>query len=353
MPMAWKGLPKTILSKKSVFSRMWNMPAGRVLDLPRRDKGRSQTMITLPLPPTWKSLADRPGADLELYPGPGPLLPELHLLGRIHFHRSLRNGLPPCAHPGTLNLAYLRRGHVRWQVGRGFHAVHAGQVCVVRPGEICGGEEGHLQPAEQFWLRLAFPERGPVAGLGEEESDGLRAALAALVTPVFPAADPLEGLFARLLEEHRSPVRPQARALVRALVQTLLITVLRQTEPAPVAGTAPKPAGAPSPRVAQALAWLDGNLLNPDLKLSDLARESGLSAAGLRARFKAETGYTPHEYLMHHRMRLARERLAETRTPITQIARELGFSSSQYFATVFGRHLGLSPGEFRARKRPM
>lgn len=32
---------------------------------------------------------------------------------------------------------------------------------------------------------------------------------------------------------------------------------------------------------------------------------------------------------------------------VTQVAHNLAFSSSQYFATVFRRYLGVSPGDFR------
>ena len=70
-----------------------------------------------------------------------------------------------------------------------------------------------------------------------------------------------------------------------------------------------------------------------------------------RARFKAETGYTLHEYLIHRRVEEAHRRLSSTDEDITNIAHNLGFSSSQYFATVFRRETGMTPGEYRDSHR--
>jgi AraC-like DNA-binding protein len=45
----------------------------------------------------------------------------------------------------------------------------------------------------------------------------------------------------------------------------------------------------------------------------------------------------------------AEQLLRETERPITHIAHDLGFSSSQYFATVMKRYTRLSPSALRRR----
>ena len=87
------------------------------------------------------------------------------------------------------------------------------------------------------------------------------------------------------------------------------------------------------------------------MRLDSVAVNVGLSPAGLRSRFKAETGYTLHEYLLHRRIEEAVRRLTETKDDITSIAHQLGFSSSQYFATVFRRETGTTPGVYREKHR--
>jgi AraC-like DNA-binding protein len=48
------------------------------------------------------------------------------------------------------------------------------------------------------------------------------------------------------------------------------------------------------------------------------------------------------------RVEEARRRLASPGASITTISYELGFSSSQYFATVVKRYTGRTPGQLRA-----
>jgi AraC-like DNA-binding protein len=50
---------------------------------------------------------------------------------------------------------------------------------------------------------------------------------------------------------------------------------------------------------------------------------------------------------MRRRIYRAKYLLREPDRPITAIALDLGFSSSQYFATVFKKLVGLTPGEYR------
>jgi AraC-like DNA-binding protein len=46
-------------------------------------------------------------------------------------------------------------------------------------------------------------------------------------------------------------------------------------------------------------------------------------------------------------MKRAQELLITGLKPITQISMELGFCSSQHFATLFKQHTGVTPGAFR------
>jgi AraC-type DNA-binding domain-containing proteins len=63
--------------------------------------------------------------------------------------------------------------------------------------------------------------------------------------------------------------------------------------------------------------------------------------------FRQELGTTPVEYLNRYRVLQARRLLVESDKSITNIALEVGFSSSSYFSRVFRKEVGLSPEAYR------
>jgi AraC-like DNA-binding protein len=59
----------------------------------------------------------------------------------------------------------------------------------------------------------------------------------------------------------------------------------------------------------------------------------------------------PGEYLLRRKVRRAGELLAGGDVSVTEVAQALGFSSSQYFATVFRRYRHQRPSDL-LRRRP-
>ena len=55
------------------------------------------------------------------------------------------------------------------------------------------------------------------------------------------------------------------------------------------------------------------------------------------------------EYGLRLKIEKANHLLNANKRSITDIAYDLGFSSSQYFATVFKRYQSITPGEYRLR----
>jgi transcriptional regulator GlxA family with amidase domain len=63
--------------------------------------------------------------------------------------------------------------------------------------------------------------------------------------------------------------------------------------------------------------------------------------------FMEQLGTTLSQYWLRERVRLAREQLERSDVTVTDVAAQLGFSSSQHFATVFRKVTGLRPSEYR------
>ena len=91
-------------------------------------------------------------------------------------------------------------------------------------------------------------------------------------------------------------------------------------------------------------------LENPDkpLSLEDLARRANLSPYHFARTFKRQVGLSPHDYLIHTRLSLAKFYLLSTGDSVKQIAYNCGFTSECGFCTTFKKRLGVTPTKYRA-----
>ncbi|MGR3886181.1 AraC family transcriptional regulator [Pseudomonas sp. 1152_12] len=93
-------------------------------------------------------------------------------------------------------------------------------------------------------------------------------------------------------------------------------------------------------------ALIERHVAHP-LQVADLARIVDLSVARLHARFIAECGQTPMDYIRSRRLQTALNMLRETSLPIGEIAERVGYSSQSAFAAAMLREFGASPGALR------
>jgi AraC family transcriptional regulator len=84
--------------------------------------------------------------------------------------------------------------------------------------------------------------------------------------------------------------------------------------------------------------------------LEELAALVGLSPFHFARAFKQSTGMPPHRYQMQQRIKLAKTLLELTEMPVTEIAFDVGYESSQALARLFQREVGLSPSDYRRAK---
>lgn len=84
--------------------------------------------------------------------------------------------------------------------------------------------------------------------------------------------------------------------------------------------------------------------------VSELARQLGCSTSHLSRTFTRVFGMTPTTYRTEVRLQLAIEHLRTTPgADLTQVALSCGFSSHSHFTAAFRRRIGLTPSAFAAR----
>ena len=86
--------------------------------------------------------------------------------------------------------------------------------------------------------------------------------------------------------------------------------------------------------------------LAENLSLADLAGTVALSSFHFARLFKGSTGYAPHQYHIHCRVKRSKELLLERELSIVHIAQAVGFASQSHLNYHFKRVVGLTPMAF-------
>ncbi|SHJ66544.1 Helix-turn-helix domain-containing protein [Geosporobacter subterraneus DSM 17957] len=86
------------------------------------------------------------------------------------------------------------------------------------------------------------------------------------------------------------------------------------------------------------------------ISLDVLARLTEKSAAYLSAEFKNEVGLTVTDYIQQQKIENSKDFLELTNMSIHEIATLFSFCNTAYYASVFKKHMGMTPSVYRSKK---
>ena len=96
-------------------------------------------------------------------------------------------------------------------------------------------------------------------------------------------------------------------------------------------------------QIEELLRYINHNLTE-DLSIETLARKYYLSKYHMMRKFKEETGYTIHNYIISKRLLLARTKISKG-TPILKAAQLSGFSDYTTFSRAYKKQFGTAPSQ--------
>ncbi|KKB11314.1 hypothetical protein VE25_13445 [Devosia geojensis] len=264
------------------------------------------------------------------------VLPELVSLGMFITSESRLGGERRDGTTG-LEIGFLEHGIVEWWNGEELEEAEPPSVLIDPPGDWQGGASAIVHPCTRYWLRFEFPDQGELPGVSRSTTLALRHSFDSIDRHFFPGDPSLAKLFVQLLDQQRQP-GIFAEELSRALFHQILVMVLRNFEM--VANEVS------SPQIAAAKAYLADNY-RMKVHIQDVAALAGYSVGHFHEVFLREVGLSPLQFQLKQRISQAKRALISTDSHITDIALDLGFSSSQYFSTAFRKVVGLTPAAYR------
>jgi AraC family transcriptional regulator len=165
------------------------------------------------------------------------------------------------------------------------------------------------------------------------------------ILPQLSAPDPLIYQISLALKQELETNRLGNRLYVDSLKTMLTATLLKNY-------SAKKPllsdrtnTFSPS-RLKQAIEYIDANLAK-DLSLAEIAAVVHVSPYHFARMFKQETGLSPHQYVLRHRIIKAKQLLINPNHPLLKISQQVGFDSQSHFIKVFRKYTGTTPKNYR------
>ena len=254
----------------------------------------------------------------------------------MHYHQGIME--IHCIVKGRSMIQLVRDGQTQTLTYTG------GEAMAVFPGECrARGNGSRQEPCELYAVQLNLAEADDFLGLNPEKGRALCEGLAHM-----PRRLVRLGAQDLALMRHAFGLFATRDAADRdAGVAHLLCFLYRFLRLPPVEAMMREPA---DERIQRVLDFVEANISEP-FSLSTLAGLSGYSLSRFKTRFREETGQTPALYVSALRVERAKLALERTDQSITDIAYNLGWSSGNYFCTVFKKLTGVSPLIYRRQSR--
>jgi AraC-like DNA-binding protein len=160
----------------------------------------------------------------------------------------------------------------------------------------------------------------------------------------------LEAILRRMVSESAQE-RPGRGVALSRLTEVLFVEVLRSWINSLGPGEGGWLGAMADPHIGPALQLIHERPDRP-WTLDDLGQRVGLGRSAFSARFTKLVGQSMYRYLIARRMSEAAFLLETSDEGIARIATCVGYETATAFSKLFHRHHGLSPGRYRAARRP-
>ncbi|MBE7169330.1 MAG: AraC family transcriptional regulator [Williamsia sp.] len=265
-------------------------------------------------------------------------IPDVHRLGKYQY-RHAHESLPEHAHPGMIEICYCEKGQQVYEVKGSRYTIQGGDVFVTFPGELHSTAHHPEEKGILYWLILKLDDSCFLQYRGEDAAAFVHALLN-LPSRHFKGGAGMKKALDALFALHPGTPQPMHRIQVLNQLASFLLTIIQRS--------ALGAAGGPSQRKTVISAYIADNLYN-DLSVESLAAKMHLSASHFKSWFKKEFGMPTTDYILRLRVEKAKKLLQTShKDSITDMAYQLNFSSSQYFATVFKKYTGSTPTAYRS-----
>lgn len=251
-----------------------------------------------------------------------------------------------------LRFYYVMEGRFDWRIEDQHYILYPGDLAIVLPGRRFGGEKDLLDIGTIAWLHLELQrlERDDKIVIGEwsrltdSECRTIGQILLLNNCPVLSKWKEAGTLFQNIHSEFVSQEIGYT-ARINQIIDELFILTARQL-------TRQHHSRRDFPQTLMKLEQTLREDLSHQWTVEEMAALFGLGVTAFSEKVKTFTGFSPLNYLINIRISEAIKLLKRPDVQVTDIALDVGFYSSQHFATTFKKLTGYTPSGFRKKNIP-
>ncbi|MBJ6368614.1 AraC family transcriptional regulator [Snuella sedimenti] len=259
----------------------------------------------------------------------------IKVLGSYNY-RQMNKSLEMHVHENMIEICFLEKGTQYYHIQGEDYRINGGDLLLTFPGEEHGTKSFPEERGRLFWLIMEVPDKNRrLLNLTKKETKLFIESFMSLKSNrKFKGSDRLKHDLNAIYQICKHPIKGLDKIKITNLLLHFLLNVLEfgnkhsnQTI---------------SKDISETCAFINDNL-NESLPLEHLAQLSNLSLSHFKYKFKKEMGYSPTDYILRQKIEKSKEQLLIKTNSIQDVAYNLAFSSSSYFATVFKRYTGITP----------
>ncbi len=252
-----------------------------------------------------------------------------------------------------LRIYYIVDGRFDWLIEDEHYILYPGDVAVILPNQSFGGEKGFMDIGTLWCMHLELEQIGrngifATGSFGQLTDSEWRAIGRILLLNNGPVLSKFKEVGPLFHDIHLEFVNQEIgyTARINHLIDELLILIARQR-------TRENNSRNDCPQKFMKLEQALRADLSHQWTVEEMAALFGLGLTAFSEKVKSFTGFSPLNYLINIRISEAIKLLKKQDLPVTDIALDVGFYSSQHFATTFKKLTGYTPSEYRKKNAPV
>lgn len=233
-------------------------------------------------------------------------------------------------------IGVIEHGTQKFHYRGAMHFAPPGAMITVNPDMI---HDGEAATETGYQYRMSYVPLELAREILQEISASRAKALRYFSDPVTLDHDVAQRLLAalRLLDQASPPLLEAQSRFVQALGDLFIRHARPHSSPSQLAG---------NPTVIRRACEFIRAGMTSNLSLDEIATEVGLSRFHFLRLFKANTGFSPHAYLIMRRLELVRT-LIQQGFSLALAAHETGFADQSHMTRRFKAAYGITPGQFQ------